>query len=83
MNRWGYYPLILIGSWAFGTINGIHDFIEPGHKIFWLSVLDVGTAALMVIPIIINIFFLYFLFFYISRNWTQPLCVNWVIVSLQ
>jgi hypothetical protein len=37
----------------------------------------------MVIPIIINIFFLYFLFFYISRNWTQPLCVNWVIVSLQ
>jgi hypothetical protein len=48
LNRWGYYPLILIGSWAFGTINRIHDFIEPGHKIFWLSVLDVGTAALMV-----------------------------------
>ncbi|XP_038720372.1 G-protein coupled receptor 1 isoform X2 [Tripterygium wilfordii] len=47
LNRWGYYPLILIGSWAFGTINRIHDFIEPGHKIFWLSVLDVGTAALM------------------------------------
>ena len=23
----------------------------PGHKIFWLSVLDVGTASLMVIPI--------------------------------
>lgn len=49
LNRWGYYPLILIGSWAFGTINRIHDFIEPDHKIFWLSVLDVGTAALMVI----------------------------------
>ncbi|CAK7327471.1 unnamed protein product [Dovyalis caffra] len=47
LNRWGYYPLILIGSWAFGTINSFHDFIEPGHKIFWLSVLDVGTAALM------------------------------------
>ncbi|XWS14307.1 hypothetical protein CRYUN_Cryun36dG0111000 [Craigia yunnanensis] len=47
LNRWGYYPLILIGSWAFGTINRIHDFIEPGHKIFWLSILDVGTAALM------------------------------------
>lgn len=47
LNRWGYYPLILIGSWAFGTINRIHDFIEPGHKIFWLSVLDVGTASLM------------------------------------
>ncbi|KAK9682982.1 hypothetical protein RND81_10G110700 [Saponaria officinalis] len=47
LNRWGYYPLILIGSWAFGTINRIHDFLEPGHKIFWLSVLDVGTAALM------------------------------------
>ncbi|KAK6927206.1 hypothetical protein RJ641_005797, partial [Dillenia turbinata] len=47
LNRWGYYPLILIGSWAFGTINRIHDFIEPGQKIFWLSVLDVGTAALM------------------------------------
>ncbi|CAN1151021.1 G-protein coupled receptor 1 [Linum perenne] len=47
LNRWGYYPLILIGSWAFGTINVIHDFIEPGHQIFWLSVLDVGTAALM------------------------------------
>lgn len=47
LNRWGYYPLILIGSWAFGTINRIHDFIEPGHKIFWLSVLDVGMAALM------------------------------------
>ncbi|KAJ8767771.1 hypothetical protein K2173_020711 [Erythroxylum novogranatense] len=47
LNRWGYYPLILIGSWTFGTINRIHDFIEPGHKIFWLSVLDVGTAALM------------------------------------
>ncbi|KAI4337200.1 hypothetical protein L6164_015645 [Bauhinia variegata] len=47
LNRWGYYPLILIGSWAFGTINRIHDFIEPDHKIFWLSFLDVGTAALM------------------------------------
>ncbi|OVA08340.1 GPCR protein [Macleaya cordata] len=47
LNRWGYYPLILIGSWAFGTINRIHDFIEPEHKILWLSVLDVGTAALM------------------------------------
>uniref|UniRef100_A0A803LXS9 G-protein coupled receptors family 2 profile 2 domain-containing protein n=1 Tax=Chenopodium quinoa TaxID=63459 RepID=A0A803LXS9_CHEQI len=47
LNRWGYYPLILIGSWAFGTINRIHDLIEPGHKIFWLSFLDVGTAALM------------------------------------
>ncbi|KAJ7958423.1 G-protein-coupled receptor 1 [Quillaja saponaria] len=47
LNRWGYYPLILIGSWTFGTINRIHDFIEPGHKILWLSFLDVGTAALM------------------------------------
>lgn len=47
LNRWGYYPLILIGSWAFGTINRIHDFIEPNHGVFWLSVLDVGTAALM------------------------------------
>ncbi|KAG6423415.1 hypothetical protein SASPL_113811 [Salvia splendens] len=47
LNRWGYYPLILIGSWFFGTINRMHDFIEPGHKIFWLSVLDVGMAALM------------------------------------
>ncbi|XP_060208616.1 G-protein coupled receptor 1 isoform X1 [Lycium barbarum] len=47
LNRWGYYPLILIGSWFFGTINRIHDVIEPGHKIFWLSVLDVGTAQLM------------------------------------
>ncbi|XP_048493973.1 G-protein coupled receptor 1 isoform X2 [Beta vulgaris subsp. vulgaris] len=47
LNRWGYYPLILIGSWAFATINRIHDLIEPGHKIFWLSFLDVGTAALM------------------------------------
>ncbi|KAB2040320.1 hypothetical protein ES319_D02G075000v1 [Gossypium barbadense] len=47
LNRWGYYPLILIGSWAFGTINRIHDFIEPGHKIFWLTFLDVGTAGLL------------------------------------
>ncbi|GJZ37388.1 G-protein coupled receptor 1 [Tanacetum coccineum] len=47
LNRWGYYPLILIGAWSFGTVNRIHDFIEPGHKIFWLSVLDVGMSALM------------------------------------
>ncbi|KAI7989709.1 G-protein coupled receptor 1 [Camellia lanceoleosa] len=47
LNRWGYYPLILIGSWTFGTINRVHDFIEPGHKIYWLSFLDVGMAALM------------------------------------
>ncbi|EPS58978.1 hypothetical protein M569_15833, partial [Genlisea aurea] len=47
LNRWGYYPLILIGSWFFGTINRIHDLIEPDRKIFWLSVLDVGTSALM------------------------------------
>lgn len=47
LNRWGYYPLILIGSWAFSTINRIHDFIEPGHKIFWLTVLDIGISALM------------------------------------
>lgn len=52
LNRWGYYPLILIGSWFFGTINRIHDVIEPGHKIFWLSVLDVGMAQLMVNSII-------------------------------
>uniref|UniRef100_A0A0D6R682 G-protein coupled receptors family 2 profile 2 domain-containing protein n=1 Tax=Araucaria cunninghamii TaxID=56994 RepID=A0A0D6R682_ARACU len=47
LNRWGYYPLILIGSWTFATLNRIHDFIDPRHKIFWLSFLDVGTAALM------------------------------------
>ncbi|XP_039125622.1 G-protein coupled receptor 1 [Dioscorea cayenensis subsp. rotundata] len=47
LNRWGYYPLILIGSWTFGTINRIHDFIYPGHKLFWLSVLDVLFAGLM------------------------------------
>ncbi|RDX80606.1 G-protein coupled receptor 1 [Mucuna pruriens] len=47
LNRWGYYPLILIGSWAFGTINRIHDFFYPNHQIFWLTFLDVGTAALM------------------------------------
>lgn len=47
MNRWGYYPLILIGSWSFSTINRIHDIIQPHHKILWLSVLDVGMAALM------------------------------------
>jgi len=47
MNRWGYYPLILIGSWTFATLNRIHDFVEPHQKIFWLSFLDVGTAALM------------------------------------
>ncbi|XP_072992115.1 G-protein coupled receptor 1 isoform X1 [Typha latifolia] len=46
-NRWGYYPLILIGSWAFGTINRVYDFVNPGHKIFWLSFLDVGFAGLM------------------------------------
>ncbi|CAO2179893.1 unnamed protein product [Urochloa humidicola] len=46
-NRWGYYPLILIGSWAFATINRLYDFTNPGHKIFWLSFLDVGFAGLM------------------------------------
>ncbi|CAN6198421.1 unnamed protein product [Urochloa humidicola] len=46
-NRWGYYPLILIGSWAFATINRFYDFTSPGHKIFWLSFLDVGFAGLM------------------------------------
>ncbi|CAL5044023.1 unnamed protein product [Urochloa decumbens] len=46
-NRWGYYPLILIGSWAFATINRLYDFTSPGHKIFWLSFLDVGFAGLM------------------------------------
>ncbi|WVZ82138.1 hypothetical protein U9M48_029436 [Paspalum notatum var. saurae] len=45
--RWGYYPLILIGSWAFATINRVYDFANPGHKIFWLSFLDVGFAGLM------------------------------------
>jgi hypothetical protein len=43
----GYYPLILIGSWAFATINRLYDFTNPGHKIFWLSFLDVGFAGLM------------------------------------
>ncbi|URE35505.1 Slime mold cyclic AMP receptor [Musa troglodytarum] len=46
-NRWGYYPLILIGSWSFATINRLYDFISPDHKIFWLSFLDVGFAGLM------------------------------------
>jgi hypothetical protein len=47
-NRWGYYPLILIGSWAFATINRLYDFANPGHRIVWLSFLDVGFAGLMV-----------------------------------
>ncbi|KAF3336225.1 G-protein coupled receptor 1 [Carex littledalei] len=47
LNRWGYYPLILIGSWAFATINRLYDFIYPGQKILWLSFLDVGFAGLM------------------------------------
>jgi hypothetical protein len=47
-NRWGYYPLILIGSWSFATINRLYDFANPGHKIFWLSILDIGLAGLMV-----------------------------------
>ncbi|CAL9109281.1 unnamed protein product [Musa hybrid cultivar] len=46
-NRWGYYPLILIGSWSFATINRLYDFSSPDHKIFWLSFLDVGFAGLM------------------------------------
>lgn len=46
-NRWGYYPLILIGSWSFATINRLYDFANPGHKIFWLSILDIGFAGLM------------------------------------
>ncbi|XP_074588726.1 G-protein coupled receptor 1 [Curcuma longa] len=46
-NRWGYYPLILIGSWSFATINRVYDFINPNHRIFWLSFLDVGFAGLM------------------------------------
>lgn len=47
LNKWGYYPLILIGSWAFGTINRMYDFVNPGHKIFWLSFADVLFAGLM------------------------------------
>lgn len=47
MNRWGYYPLILIGSWTFGTVNRIHAFVSPNEQLFWLYCLDVGTAALM------------------------------------
>ncbi|GJN29371.1 hypothetical protein PR202_gb17594 [Eleusine coracana subsp. coracana] len=46
-NRWGYYPLILIGSWSFATINRLYDFTNPSHKIFWLSFLDIGFAGLM------------------------------------
>ncbi|PKA65720.1 G-protein coupled receptor 1 [Apostasia shenzhenica] len=47
VNKWGYYPLILIGSWAFATINRIFEFFYPGRKIFWLSLADVGFSALM------------------------------------
>lgn len=47
LNRWSYYPLILIGSWTFATLNRVHDFMEPHQNIFWLSFLDVGTASLM------------------------------------
>ncbi|XP_057502182.1 G-protein coupled receptor 1-like [Actinidia eriantha] len=48
----GFKPVGLLSAHSnrivdFGTINRIHDFIEPGHKIFWLSVLDIGMAALM------------------------------------
>eukprot|EP00850_Spirogloea_muscicola_P016500 SM000134S26943 [mRNA] locus=s134:202027:204822:+ [translate_table: standard] len=47
LNRLGYYPLILIGSWTFGTINRIHNFIEPDRPLFWLYCLHYTTAALM------------------------------------
>ncbi|CAI5493647.1 unnamed protein product [Closterium sp. Naga37s-1] len=47
MNRWGYYPLILIASWTCGTINKIHNLLEPQHPLFILYCLHIGTAALM------------------------------------
>ncbi|EFJ23056.1 hypothetical protein SELMODRAFT_175383 [Selaginella moellendorffii] len=47
MNRLGYYPLILIGSWTCGTMNRIQSFIAPQRPVFWLCLLDVGTASLM------------------------------------
>lgn len=47
VNKWGYYPLILIGSWAFATLNRILDFLYPEHEIFWLSLADVWFAGLM------------------------------------
>lgn len=50
MSRWGYYPLILIGSWTFGTINRIHNFVDPHHPVFALYVLQIATSALMVRP---------------------------------
>ncbi|GJP29515.1 hypothetical protein CLOM_g16931 [Closterium sp. NIES-68] len=47
MNRWGYYPLILIASWTCGTINKIHNLLEPHRPLFILYCLHIGTAALM------------------------------------
>eukprot|EP00897_Mesotaenium_endlicherianum_P006632 jgi/Mesen1/5998/ME000304S05008 len=47
MRRWGYYPLILIGSWMFGTINKIHNLVAPHRPLFWLYCLHIGTSALM------------------------------------
>eukprot|EP00270_Netrium_digitus_P019582 TRINITY_DN7753_c0_g1_i4.p1 TRINITY_DN7753_c0_g1~~TRINITY_DN7753_c0_g1_i4.p1 ORF type:complete len:303 (-),score=44.91 TRINITY_DN7753_c0_g1_i4:53-961(-) len=47
MNRWGYYPLILIASWMCGTINKIHNFVEPHRPLFWLYCLHIATSALM------------------------------------
>ncbi|GBG83221.1 hypothetical protein CBR_g36835 [Chara braunii] len=47
VNRLSYYPLILIASWAFATINKVYDFIRPTHPIFWLYCAHVATASLM------------------------------------
>ncbi|XP_024384343.1 G-protein coupled receptor 1 isoform X1 [Physcomitrium patens] len=47
LNRYGYYPLILIGSFTFGTINRIYGFVEQHHPLFWLYCLDIASASLM------------------------------------
>eukprot|EP00245_Coleochaete_scutata_P003058 TRINITY_DN1436_c0_g2_i1.p1 TRINITY_DN1436_c0_g2~~TRINITY_DN1436_c0_g2_i1.p1 ORF type:complete len:317 (+),score=43.52 TRINITY_DN1436_c0_g2_i1:235-1185(+) len=47
MTKWGYYPVILIACWAFGTINRIQAFVEPSQPVFWLYCLHIATGSLM------------------------------------
>jgi len=41
VHRLRFYPLILVVAWAPSTINRLHDAVDPGRPVFWLSLLAV------------------------------------------
>ena len=45
VNRLVWYPVVLVASWTFATINRIQNAVEPDRPVFGLFLLHVSRVV--------------------------------------